>query len=269
MELFANSSKNIIDLISDFQNNKIDKNTFNKKILVNTIFNHFYFTKGAKKIKKIKENQNKNYQSFFKLEYKTEQSEKQLFANLKDRKGKKMLEESIRTNRENLIKNLASKNDMKIFLEQTYNTYIPPKNISLSMNFQSNTNNNYNKKYIPDSNLLIKYLNPTPNAKEHKLIQEDFIEPPFFPDNDFYTHLKEIKSKEENEENKDKINNFESELENDINNIQKDQNDDFINLVQEDDEILFYDEKLKPEEDPKEINKWNSKIKNKTKTQRK
>lgn len=262
MELFANSSKNIIDLISDFQNNKIDKNTFNKKILVNTIFNHFYFTKGAKKIKKIKENQNKNYQSFFKLEYKTEQSEKQLFANLKDRKGKKMLEESIRTNRENLIKNLASKNDMKIFLEQTYNTYIPPKNISLSMNFQSNTNNNYNKKYIPDSNLLIKYLNPTPNAKEHKLIQEDFIEPPFFPDNDFYTHLKEIKSKEENEENKDKIDNFESELENDINNIQKDQNDDFINLVQEDDEILFYDEKLKPEEDPKEINKWNSKIKN-------
>ena len=132
----------------------------------------------------------------------------------------------------------------------------------ISTNFQSNTNNNYNKKYIPDSNLQIQYLNPTPNAKEYKLIEKDFIEPPFFPDNDFNINLKEIKSKENNEENKDKNNdsNFESELENNIN--KKNENDDFIDLLGEDDEILFYDEKLKPEEDPKKINDWNSKIKN-------
>ena len=48
------------------------------------------------------------------MEFKTEQSEKQLFANLRDRKSKKMLEDSIRNNRENLIKNLSSKDDMKI-----------------------------------------------------------------------------------------------------------------------------------------------------------
>ena len=262
MEIFVNSSKNIIDLISDFQNQKIDGGTFNKKILVNTIFNHFYFNKDSKKNNKIKENQNKNYQSFFKLEYKTEQSEKLLFANLRDRKGKKMLEENIRNNRENLIQNLAYKKDMKIFLEQTNNIYIPPKNIALSMDFQSNTNNNYNKKYIPNSNLQIQYLNPTQNAKEHKLIQKDFIESPFFPDNDFNIHLKKIKSKENDEEKKDKIDNFESELEKDINNEQKNENEVLIDLIREDDEILFYDEKLKPEENPKEINNWNSKIKN-------
>ena len=264
MELFANSSRNIINLITDFQNKKIDKFNFNKKILVSTIFNHFYFTKDSKRENKIKETQNKTYQSFFKLEFKTEQSEKQLFANLRDRKGKKMLEESIRNNRENLIKNLSSKDDMKIFLEQTHNTFIPPKNISLSMNFQSNTNNNYNKKYIPESNLQIQYLNPTPNAKEYKLIEKDFIEPPFFPDNDFIVNLKEIKSKENNEENKNKNkdDNFESELDNENNNSIKNENDDFINLLGEDDEILFYDEKLKQDEDPKKINDWNSKIKN-------
>ena len=165
MELFTNNSKNIIKLISDYQNQKIDKNNFNKKILVNTIFNHFYFTKKAKKDNKIKEIQNKTYQSFFKCEYKTEQQEKQLFANIRDRKGKKMVEESIRANRENLIKDLSSKKDMNIFLEQTYNTYIPPKNTSLSMNFQSNTNKNFNKKYIPDTNLQIQYINPKQNKK--------------------------------------------------------------------------------------------------------
>ena len=49
MELFSNTSKNIIRLITDFQNNKINNNDFNKEILVNTIFTNFYFSKRAKK----------------------------------------------------------------------------------------------------------------------------------------------------------------------------------------------------------------------------
>ena len=74
---------------------------------------------------------------------------------------------------------------MNIFLEQTYNTYIPPKNTSLSMNFQSNTNKNFNKKYIPDTNLQIQYINPKQNKKDNKIINIDYIEPPFFPDFNF------------------------------------------------------------------------------------
>ena len=246
MEIFANCSKNIINTISDFQNKKIDKNNFNKKILVNTILTHFYFNKDYKRENKIKENQNKAYQSFFKLEYKIEQSEKQLFANIRDRKGKKMMEESIRNNRENLINELSTKQDMHIFLEQTYNTYIPPKNISLSMNFQSNINNNYNKKYIPDSNLKIEYLNPS-QKKDNKLISKDFIEPPFYPD--FNLNLNFLESKENKNEKKD--DNFEAELDNNINiNNIHNENDELINIIGEDDEILFYEEKLKPDEDP-------------------
>ena len=148
---------------------------------------------------------------------------------------------------------------MNIFLEQTYNTYIPPKNISLSMNFQSNTNNNYNKKYIPDSNIQIQYLNPTQNGKENKLMQEDFIEPPFFQDFEFDLNLNSIKKEENKEENND--NNIELELDNNINNP-KNENDKFINLIEEDDEILFYEEKLKPGEDQKKINDWSDKLKN-------
>ena len=268
MELFTNNSKNIIKLISDYQNQKIDKNNFNKKILVNTIFNHFYFTKKAKKDNKIKEIQNKTYQSFFKCEYKTEQQEKQLFANIRDRKGKKMVEESIRANRENLIKDLSSKKDMNIFLEQTYNTYIPPKNTSLSMNFQSNTNKNFNKKYIPDTNLQIQYINPKQNKKDNKIINIDYIEPPFFPDFNFKLNLDDNSSKDDEDENKD--DEPEQKMENYINDINENkneenknnENDDFVNLIGEEDELLFYDEKLKPGEDPKKLNEWNSLIKN-------
>ena len=127
MEFFANSSRNIINLITDIQNNKIDKNNFNKEILLNTVLAHFYFSKREKKENKIKEIQSKTYQSFFKLEFKTEQKEKQLFANIRDRKGKKMVEESIRANRENLLNELSSKKDMRIFVEQTYNIYSSKK----------------------------------------------------------------------------------------------------------------------------------------------
>ena len=315
MEFFANRSRNIINLISDVQNNKIDKNNFNKEILVNTILAHFYFSKREKRENKIKEIQNKTYQSFFKLEFKTEQKEKQLFANIRDRKGKKMVEESIRANRENLLNELASKKDMRVFVEQTYNTYLPPKNTSLSINFQSNSNFNYNKKYIPDCNLQIQYLNLKQRKKDNRLISIDFIEPPFFPDyhtdseeNNDFDKESENKNEEENknekvnkieeinkivdinkieEENKNETNegieeneddapmqNIESDndSDNDINirenpekekeNENVNENEELIDLIGEDDELLFYEEKLQPNEDPKKIDEWNLKIVN-------
>ena len=282
MEIFSNTSKNIIRLISDFQNNKINKNDFNKEIFVNTIFNNFYFSKRAKRDIKIKETQNKTYQSFFKLEYKTEQKEKQLFANIRDRKAKKMVEESIKASRDNLIKELSAKEDMLLFVEQTYNTYLPPKNTSLSMNFQYDTNNNYNKKLIPDSSLQIKYLNTKQRIKENNLITIEFIEPPFFPDFNFNSeennnsnqkdntinndnkeknNVEEDNNKinEEENENKDDVPINKLEIEDEINELKND-NEQLIDLIGEDDEILFYEEKLKPDENPKKIDEWNSKI---------
>ena len=284
MEIFSKTSKNIIRLIKDFQNSKINKNDFNKEIFVNTIFNNFYFSKRGKKDIKIKENQNKAYQSFFKLEYKTEQKEKQLFANIRDRKAKKMVEESIKASRDHLIKELSAKEDMLLFVEQSYNTYIPPKNTSLSMHFQYNTNHNYNKKLIPDSSLQIKYLNTKQRIKEDNLITLEFIEPPFFPDFNFdseeneNSNQKEIDNNDNNNENKEKNNIEENnkvneeenenkddipmnkiELEDEINSLKND-NEELIDLIGEDDEILFYEEKLKPDENPKKVNEWNDKI---------
>ena len=281
MEFFANSSRNIINLITDIQNNKIDKNNFNKEILLNTVLAHFYFSKREKKENKIKEIQSKTYQSFFKLEFKTEQKEKQLFANIRDRKGKKMVEESIRANRENLLNELSSKKDMRIFVEQTYNIYLPPKNTSLSMNFQSNSNFNYNKKYIPDSNLKIQYLNPKQRKKDHRLISIDFIEPPFFPDfcpeseeNNYFDKEIENKNEEEKknektediEENKDDVpmQNIETDSDSNIKETPEkekvNENEELIDLIGEDDELLFYEEKLQPNEDPKKIEEWNLKM---------
>ena len=89
MKIFSQSSIYITNLIAKFQNNGIDKSDFNKKILVNTIFSHFYFKKENQKYIKVKENQKSAFQSFFKLEYMQEQSEKQLISKIRDRKSKK------------------------------------------------------------------------------------------------------------------------------------------------------------------------------------
>ena len=141
MEIFSQSSNYITKLINKFQNNEIDNNTFNKNILINTIFSHFYFKKENKKYKKIKESQNSIFQSFYLLESMQAKNEKQLISKIRDRKSKKIVEESIKSQRQSLLNDLASKKDIKIFADHTFNTYIPPKKISLSLfqNFSINS----------------------------------------------------------------------------------------------------------------------------------
>ena len=149
---------------------------------------------------------------------------------------------------------------MLLFVEQTYNTYLPPKNTSLSMNFQYDINNNYNKKLIPDSSLQIQYLNTKQRIKENNLITIEFIEPPFFPDFNFNSEENNNSNQKDNtinNDNKEPINKL--EIEDEINELKND-NEQLIDLIGEDDEILFYEEKLKPDENPKKIDEWNSKI---------
>ena len=149
------------------------------------------------------------------------------------------------------------------------------------MNFQSNSNFNYNKKYIPDSNLQIQYLNPKQRKKDHRLISIDFIEPPFFPDlcpdseeNNYFDKEIENKNEEEKknektediEENKDDVpmQNIESDSDSNIKETPEkekvNENEELIDLIGEDDELLFYEEKLQPNEDPKKIEEWNLKM---------
>ena len=258
MEIYAQSSKFITKLITEFQNNKIDKQTLNKNILINTIFCSYHLQKQNKKYKKIKEEQNKTYQSFFKLEQAQEESEKQLISKIRDRKSKRIVEESIRQNRENLLNDLASKKYTKIFQEQNYNSYIPPKNFSLSINFELNKKIQNSKKLISETNAEISYINPSLNQKDEKLIINDFIEPPYIDDLSFDN----IDISEEMTINKEKENcnyntkNNETTNDNTINIDNNNENDIFSKMLDEDDEILFYDERLRKNEKMAMVNTW-------------
>jgi hypothetical protein len=96
MEIYAQSSKYIAKLITDFQNDKIDKQTLNKNILINTIFSFNYLNKKNKKYNKIKKEQNETYQIFFKKEQEQDEGHKKLISKIRDRKSKKIVEESIK-----------------------------------------------------------------------------------------------------------------------------------------------------------------------------
>ena len=225
MEIFSNNSKNIINLITQFQNNKIDSKEFNKKVFINTIITYNNLKKKNKIYNKLKKEQNEIFQSYFIQEQKQEENEKELLSKIRDRKSKKIVIEAIKEQREALLKELSSKKNIKTISEHTFNSYIPPKNISLSLNYEleEKAKKEKDKKYMSESNIEINYINPNYNDK-NKIISNDFIEPPYindgFPDND-----------------------------------------NFLKIINEEDEFLFYDEKLAKNEKPSLINCWDTKLK--------
>jgi len=240
MEIFLYSSNYISKLITEFQNNKIDKITLNKNLLINSIFSYNCLKNKNKNYKKLKEEQSEIFQSFFIREQKQEKNEKELLSRIKDRKSKKIVIEAIKEQREILIKDLSSKKNIKLMQEHTYDTFIPPKNISLSLNLEL-----IEKKSKYDINVLnteIMYMNPNLNDKK-KTIINNFIEPTYYNDFDF-----------------DNIN-MEDEINDSKNNNINNENNKFIKILNEEDEILFYDEKLSKNENLSSINNWSNKLK--------
>ena len=148
---------------------------------------------------------------------------------MKDRVSLKIVQESIKEHRENLIKKLSLEKKAKLFPEQTFDSFIPPRNIALSLNIHDKKKDK--RKNINDTNIKIKYLNPNTNSKE-RMIFIDFIEPSYYLD-----------------------------LKNENNNI-NDENDDFIKTINEvEDEILFYDEKLEENEKSTVVKTWANSLK--------
>lgn len=243
MEIYAQNSKYITKLITDFQNDKIDNQTLNKNILISTIFSFNYLNKQNKKYNKIKKEQNETYQIFFKKEQEQDEGHKKLISKIRDRKSKKIVEESIRKDRETLINELGSMPSSKITAEHTFNSFIPMKNISLSINFELNQKKKKPKKIFLDSNVGITYLNPSSNEKEDKFISVNFIESPYIDDLSFGNNdiNNEIEENGETERETSSIN---------------DENDMFAKITLEDDEILFYDEKLRKNEKKKNLDNW-------------
>ena len=234
METFARNSRNITNLIAQFQNKTIEEKSFNQKILINVLISYTYQKKENKKNKDIQKKQNSIFQSYFKKEAKQEEREKQLIAKIRDKKSKEIIEHDIRKQREELINDLFKQNNIKLFIEHTYNSYIPPKNLSLSLYYHINKNNRYVGRYISESNADINYINPNMNRGEEPIKNNYFIESPFIKD---YSAPKN------------------PNLSSSINSI--DIEDEELNtILNADDEVLFYDETLEKDEKIENAPNW-------------
>ena len=243
MEVYAQGSKYISKIIVKYQNKEISTKELNKNILINTIFTYNYLRKKKTKNKKINKEQNEIFQSFYIREQKQEENEKELLSKIKDRKSRKIVLEAIKEQREDLLRELSSKKNLKLFNSPNFDSYIAPKNISLSLNFELNKNNkNKSQKLLTESNIEISYINPNFNDKI-KIISNDFIETSFLDNIEEY----DINIDNNNEENNKKI------------NIEK-ENDIFLEMLNEEDEFLFYDEKIQKNEKISLVNTWGNKL---------
>lgn len=243
MEVYAQGSKYISKIIVKYQNKEINTKELNENILINTIFTYNYLRKKKTKNKKINKEQNEIFQSFYIREQKQEENEKELLSKIKDRKSRKIVLEAIKEQREDLLRELSSKKNLKLFNSPNFDSYIAPKNISLSLNFELNKNNkNKSQKLLTESNIEISYINPNFNDKI-KIISNDFIETSFLDNIEEY----DINIDNNNEENNKKI------------NIEK-ENDIFLEMLNEEDEFLFYDEKIQKNEKISLWNTWGNKL---------
>ena len=243
MEVYAQGSKYISKIIVKYQNKEISTKELNENILISTVFTYNYLRKKKTKNKKINKEQNEIFQSFYIREQKQEKNEKELLSKIKDRKSRKIVLEAIKEQREDLLRELSSKKNLKLFNSPNFDSYIAPKNISLSLNFELNKNNkNKSQKLLTESNIEISYINPNFNDKI-KIISNDFIETSFLDNIEEY----DINIDNNNEENNKKI------------NIEK-ENDIFLEMLNEEDEFLFYDEKIQKNEKISLVNTWGNKL---------
>ena len=242
MEIFAMNSRHITDLLIKFQNKEIDQQKCNSNIFLDIAFNYYYFKKESKKTIKLKKEQNKVFQSFFKKETNQELQEKKLKLLVRQKKETaENAEAQIKEQRKELMNNLLKNNkDISIYAEHSYNSYIPPKNLSLSLKFHLSNFKEY-KKYLSESNTELTYKNPSlSNVRKDKIVNQ-YSEPPYIIDEN-----NDILLVNKNKDNNNIINNIKKENQNELKKIINDEEDD----------ILFYSEKLENDEDIKKSSKW-------------
>ena len=245
MEIFSTDSRNITDLLVQYHNKEIDKQNFNIKIFLAIAFNYFYFTKESKKETKLNDMQNKIYQSFYKKEAAHLAAEKILKSKVKQKKEtQENAEKIISEQKRELMDNLFKNKDISTYAEHSYNSYIPPKNYSLSFNFHL-SDFKENKKYLSASNAEITYKNPSfLNKKKDKIITS-YSEQPYIIDEDNDVFLMS-KNETNNSDNENIIEITKKENQNEIKKIIND----------EDDDLMFYSEKLETAEDIKKSSNW-------------
>ena len=182
MEIFAFNSRSISDLGTKFKNNEIDKLKFNNDILVNVAFNFFYLNKDKKKANKLKKEQDKIFQAHFKKETAQDAADKALINQVRQKKETIENAQAIMSEkRKELLDILLENKDITIYTEHTYNSYIPPKDYSISLVNHLNNFKEY-KKYLTESDLEINYKNPSmSNTKRDKIVIK-YTEQPYLID---------------------------------------------------------------------------------------
>ena len=244
MEIFQLNTRYITNTLIKFQNKEIDEKLLNNNIFADLSFGYFYFQKKIKKSKEKLNKQNAILQDFMKREA----AQELYYNNLKNKEGKdtekreEIKAEQVRKRKE-LVNSLIQENGEVItkFVENSYNSYIPPKNYSVSLNNHINKDKGY-KKYLSESDNKINYQNPVLNSKDDK-IYIPYVEPPYIEDENTDVYILHHE-----------INNNDNNI---IENIKKEKIDKLKSIMNDiEDDTLFYSEKLDREEDIKNASKW-------------
>jgi len=247
MEIFVLNTRYITNTLIKFQNKEIDEKILNNNIFADLSFGYYFFQKKINESKKKLKIQNEALQDFIKKEADQELYYNNLKHQYKEAKNTEKTDEvrEIQVQKRKELLNTFIKEKGKIatkFIENSYNSYIPPKNVSVSLNYHIEKDKGY-KKYLSESDNKINYQNPVLNSRDDK-IYISYIEPPYIVDEDTDVYILHHEIKNNNDNNI--IQNIKTEKINKLKNIMNDVEDD----------TLFYSEKLDKEEDIKNSSQW-------------
>ena len=240
MKIFAYGANNIINIISKFKNNTIDKKELNRNLLSSIIYNYCYFKKNSKKIENEKNLQNQLFQNFLSQEEKQIKNEKIYLSKERNKIRREELFQKFSNERKIMLDSYKEKKVFTKIIEPTFDCYIPTKQFSIPLEFYKNKivsnifdqEENEKTEEEKDTNTNTNKINEEENKKDILKGNNNYDinfpihlceENEMFFNDDFFDDNNEEKEKEKNEE----------------------ENNDFYDILNTDDNLLFYeDEKL-------------------------
>ena len=138
MKIFASGANNIVNIISKFKNNTIDKKELNRNLLSSIIYNYCYFKKNSKKLEKEKILQNQLFQNFLSQEEKQIKNEKIYLSKERNKIRREELFQKFNNERKIMLDSYKEKKAFTKIIEPTFDCYIPTKQFSIPLEFYKN-----------------------------------------------------------------------------------------------------------------------------------
>ena len=138
MKIFAYGANNIINIISKFMNNTIDKKELNKNLLSSIIYNYCYFKKNSKTLENEKNLQNQLFQNFLSQEEKQIKNEKIYLSKERNKIRREELFQKFSNERKLMLDSYKEKKVFTKTIEPTFDCYIPTKQFSIPLEFYKN-----------------------------------------------------------------------------------------------------------------------------------